>query len=302
MSLPEVTIYTDGACSPNPGTGGWGAVVLSEGRLKKEISGCEEETTNNRMELTAALRGLQALSRSHRVTVVTDSTYVKNGISSWIHDWRRRGWRTADNRPVKNRDLWQSLAEEIKRHELTWRWVKGHANDQWNNRVDALAVTARKRNDRIAPTTTAAESTDNRIRLYSGITYASSRRGGSWAVLLAYRQHVKVIGGVETCGSANQLHLRSAIEGLSALKRYLPVTVYTTSCYLRDGVDRWLAGWLRRNWSTHDGQPVCNQTLWQQLALYIERYEVEVQVVQRKGGFCLMQEAKELARQWQDTI
>ncbi len=302
MTLSEVVIYTDGACSPNPGTGGWGAVLLKGDRLLKEMSGREEDTTNNRMELTAALRGLQVLEESHRVTVVTDSAYVKNGISSWIHGWRRRGWLTADRQPVKNRDLWEALAEEIKRHRLTWKWVKGHSLDQWNERADALAVAARKQTTSEPARVSAAGCDENCIRIYSGITYAPSRQLGSWALLLSFRQHVKMMGGVEQGSSANQLHLRAAIEGISALKRPLPVILYTTSGYLRDGISRWLAGWLEREWSTHEGNSVRHQALWQQLASLLDQYEVDVRVVSRKEGFCLMQEAKELAREWQGGL
>lgn len=299
MSLPEVVIYTDGACSPNPGTGGWGAVLLNGGRLEKEISGRDEETTNNRMELTAALRGLQELTESHQVTVVTDSAYVKNGISSWIHGWQRRGWLTADKQPVKNRDLWEALAEEIKRHQLTWRWVKGHSLDPWNERADALAVAARK-HAAIDPVVVPATGCDeNCVRIFSGITFAPSRRLGSYAIVLAYRRHVKVLGGAEQGDSANQFHLRAAIESLSTLKRPLPVILYTTSGYLRDGISSWLVGWLERGWATREGKEVRHQALWQQLASLLDRYEVEVRVVSRKDGFCLMQEAKELAREWQ---
>ena len=111
MALPEVTMYTDGACSPNPGMGGWGAILLYQDRIQQEISGHEKETTNNRMELTAALRGLQMLKEPHHVTLVTDSTYLKNGITSWIHGWQCRGWLTADKQPVKNRDLWEAAGK-----------------------------------------------------------------------------------------------------------------------------------------------------------------------------------------------
>jgi ribonuclease HI len=131
-------IYTDGACSGNPGPGGWGAILMS-GRHRKELSGGERLTTNNRMELMAAISALEALKKPSVVELHTDSQYVKNGIESWIHNWRRNGWRTADRKPVKNAELWQRLDEARRRHEIDWRWVKGHAGHQHNERADELA-------------------------------------------------------------------------------------------------------------------------------------------------------------------
>ena len=133
-----VTIHTDGACRGNPGPGGWG-VVLRSGAHMKELSGAEPETTNNRMELTAAIRALQALRRPCRVTLVTDSEYLRKGITEWLDAWKRRGWRTASRKPVKNSELWQSLEEAAQRHDVTWRWVKAHAGNPDNERADALA-------------------------------------------------------------------------------------------------------------------------------------------------------------------
>ena len=135
---PQVVIYTDGACSGNPGPGGWGAVMLS-GENRKEICGGEPGTTNNRMELMAAIQALEALKKPCKVELHTDSTYVMKGISEWIHSWKRRGWRTADGKPVKNDDLWRRLDEARSRHDVSWRWVKGHAGHELNERADELA-------------------------------------------------------------------------------------------------------------------------------------------------------------------
>ena len=135
---PAVVIYTDGACSGNPGPGGWGAILIS-GRHRKEISGGEEMTTNNRMELAAAIGALEALKRPSRVELHTDSVYVKNGITSWIIGWKRNGWKTADRNPVRNADLWQRLDAARTSHDVSWRWVKGHAGEVENERADELA-------------------------------------------------------------------------------------------------------------------------------------------------------------------
>jgi ribonuclease HI len=133
-----VEIFTDGACSGNPGPGGWGAILRFRG-VEKELSGGETPTTNNRMELMAAIEGLKALKRASQVRVWTDSVYVRDGITKWIHGWKRSGWKTADKKPVKNVDLWQALLEAAKPHDVEWRWIKGHAGHPENERADALA-------------------------------------------------------------------------------------------------------------------------------------------------------------------
>jgi ribonuclease HI len=136
--MAAVTIYSDGACRGNPGPGGWGAVLLA-GAHEKELRGSEPMTTNNRMELTAAIRGLAALNRPCDVILYTDSQYVRKGITEWLSQWKARDWRTADKKPVKNVDLWQALEREIERHHIEWHWVKGHAGVPGNERADRLA-------------------------------------------------------------------------------------------------------------------------------------------------------------------
>jgi ribonuclease HI len=133
-----VEIYTDGACSGNPGPGGWG-VLLRYGAKEKELFGGEKDTTNNRMELTAVIRALEALTRPVKVRLHTDSTYVMQGITRWIHGWKKNGWKTSSKEPVKNADLWQELESATMRHTIEWRWVKGHAGHDGNERADALA-------------------------------------------------------------------------------------------------------------------------------------------------------------------
>ncbi len=137
MNKP-VELFTDGACKGNPGPGGWG-VLLRYGDAEKELWGGELETTNNRMELMAVICGLEALKRPSRVIVTTDSQYVKNGITQWIHNWKRNGWKTSAKKPVKNADLWQRLDEAAARHDIEWQWVRGHTGHAENERADALA-------------------------------------------------------------------------------------------------------------------------------------------------------------------
>jgi len=139
MSSNEpVEVFTDGACRGNPGPGGWGAILRAKGK-EKELWGGEAATTNNRMELTAVIRALEALTRPSRVNLYTDSQYVQKGISEWIHSWKRRGWKTADKNPVKNEDLWRRLDELAAQHEVEWHWVRGHSGHPENERADELA-------------------------------------------------------------------------------------------------------------------------------------------------------------------
>src|SRR5215217_428485 len=151
-----VTIHTDGACSGNPGPGGWGA-ILEYGGHTKELKGGEALTTNNKMELTAAIEALNALKRPCNVEIHTDSQYVKNGVQSWMHGWKKNGWKTADKKPVKNLELWQALDEATKRHNIEWKWVKGHAGHELNERADQLAnkgmapFKPKRRDDRLMP-------------------------------------------------------------------------------------------------------------------------------------------------------
>ena len=141
--MTDLTAYTDGACSGNPGPGGWGVLLVATNGDKvlkeRELNGGEPETTNNRMELLAAIEALEALSRPSALTIVTDSAYVKNGVTSWIHGWKRNGWRTSSKKAVKNEDLWRRLDEAQARHDVTWEWVKGHAGHPENERADELA-------------------------------------------------------------------------------------------------------------------------------------------------------------------
>jgi len=142
---PHVHIFTDGACKGNPGPGGWGALIrMGDGQTarEKELSGSENPSTNNRMELMGAIKALEALTKPCRVTLTTDSNYVKDGITKWIHGWQRNGWRTADKKPVKNVELWQALLAATARHEIEWHWVKGHNGHPDNERVDKLASDA----------------------------------------------------------------------------------------------------------------------------------------------------------------
>src|SRR5262245_43583393 len=176
LSLPEVTIYTDGGADPNPGTGGWAAILIDAATGKaREISGGEPHATNNRMELTAAIRALEALKRRCRVHLFTDSLYLRKGITEWLPGWTARGWRRKAGE-LQNEDLWRRLAEMVESHEVHWDWVRGHAGNQWNERADELATQEirKRRGGRIAAPASAAE-------VYLRVSCAGGR--GGWAAL-----------------------------------------------------------------------------------------------------------------------
>ena len=143
MTDKKITLYTDGACSGNPGPGGWGAILAWNGH-EKELSGGEMDTTNNRMEMMAVIEGLNAIKKSSEVELYTDSKYVMDGVNEWLEGWKARGWKTAAKKPVKNQDLWERIDEVVQRHMIRWHWVKGHSGNEMNERVDQLAVMARE--------------------------------------------------------------------------------------------------------------------------------------------------------------
>ena len=140
----KYTIYTDGACSGNPGPGGWGAVIFDNDNKQKNISGSEENTTNNRMELSAAIMALEEVSTNSEITIYTDSAYVKNGITEWVLKWKENGWKNSNKEPVKNKDLWEKLVNLCEQNTINWKWVKGHASNKYNNLADELATKAIK--------------------------------------------------------------------------------------------------------------------------------------------------------------
>lgn len=291
MTLPFVEIYTDGSCSPNPGPGGWGVVIIPGKGKKRELSGKASGTTNNRMELQAALEALKSLPGPCAVELYTDSRYVQNGITSWIDKWRRRNWLTSQKKDVKNRDLWESLDKEMKQHQVRWFWVKGHADNRHNERADELAVKARGRE--VLPL---ADQTA--VHIFLAITWRQKAQLGSWAAVLRYQNYFKAIGGAVEDSSANRIHIQSAITALQSLKRKIPVHLYTSSGYLKEGASNWLQGWRRNQWQTRDGKVVSNKEEWQELSCILHQVSVKFHVIDKEMPPCQSQEAKELAREW----
>jgi ribonuclease HI len=265
--LPQVTIYTDGGCRPNPGPGGWGAILLREKSDPEELSGAEARATNNRMELQAAIEALRRLDRPHRVHLVTDSEYLRKGVTKWMTTWRRTGWKTASKKDVANRDLWEALSEEIERHRVDWRWVRGHTGDRWNERADELASAA-------VPRSPLPVEDPEAVHLFTAVAHSGKQDAGAWAVLLSFRGEERILSGRTEGASANRMHITSAGIGLSELKRSVKVHLYTASDYLKDGATAWIKGWRARGWTTRDGTPVANRELWQRLATLIDRHDV----------------------------
>ncbi len=302
-STSELVIYTDGACSPNPGPGGWGAVIIRDGAIVSELSGSEERSTNNRMELTAAVEVLRSIKETARIDLYTDSVYLKSGITDWINKWQLNDWRTADRKEVKNSDLWRQLLEQIERHQVQFHWIKGHGVDPHNIRADELAVAARKSEGAAArPGSSSSSLFADRIHLFTGVTCKHATRVGGWSVILNWRSHVKILG--EGCQgmSANQLYLVAVINGLASLKKELPVDVHTHSGYLHDGAAIWLSGWKNRKWRTREGDEVSNKELWLQLDALLSRYEVTFYLEDKTEPYCFLQEAKELAREFEQEF
>lgn len=270
-------------------------LIFANGNRVVELSGNEEQTTNNRMELTAALKALQSLDQPSDVEIVTDSKYLQRGVVEWYEKWRSNGWRTMDGRVVKNCDLWQAFAWELKRHRIHWSWTKGHCNDHYNEQADRLAGEARKTLREVN-----AALDPQGVHLYLGVTWKNSSRSGAWAMILNYGNSFKVIGDYLKDTTANSLYLDGVISGINSLTRILPVYVHTRSGYLRDGLELWLDRWQRNNWCTRDDRQVSNAKQWQKLASLKEKYPIRTVMSGDEHPLCLLQEAKELAREYED--
>jgi len=290
-SQPQVTVYTDGGCKPNPGPGGWGAVLLyGEGKKKrkKELKGAEEEATNNRMELRAAIEALKYLDEGHEVSLTTDSQYLRKGVTEWMAGWQRKGWMTASGSAVKNRDLWQELQIEIERHKITWKWTRGHSGNRYNERADQLASS-------MLPGETLSIDDNEAVHLFTAAAYSGKAKAGAWAVVMRYQEHRKSFSGRITDTTANRMHIVAALQGFEQLKRPVRVHLYTVSDYLRDGATKWIKAWRSRGWQTKEGKPVSHKDLWQELDALNRKYEAEWHVVPRDDLPEDLEEAKSLA-------
>lgn len=263
MSDP-IIIYTDGGASPNPGPGGWAAVLIT-GNHEKEIMGNAPHTTNNRMELTAATRALEALTRPCNVELYTDSEYLKNGITKWITNWLAKGRLEPGENQVANADLWLALYPLTQWHTVNWHWVKGHAGNELNERVDKLVHKAR------LPLMPTIDETADITTLY--VKSSCSKGFGGWAAVIEANDDTTQFSGNAMQTTSNRMELLAAIEGLSHLTPGVPIRIITQSDYLHQGATSWIHGWKQRQWKKRDGEPVSNADLWQQLDTMLATYK-----------------------------
>jgi ribonuclease HI len=300
---PQVEVYTDGGCDPNPGPGGWGAVVRW-GDREWVLSGNDPDTTNNRMELhaaAAALALLEGLLGRCQVDLHTDSEYLRQGITEWIEDWVGNGWRTSDKQPVKNQDLWRVLHRLVQAHDVTWHWLKGHAGHPLNERADRLATDARRALQRFhrGPPARDAPPRTGDDRPTVEIYVKASRRGaegrGGWGAVLRTGEHTKTLSGGASSTTANAMLIRGATEALRALTKPCRVALYSDANYLIHGASRWVKGWQARGWQTRDGKPVANRAEWEALVEVAARHHVTWSLAQGDAAQADLALAAELA-------
>jgi len=263
-----VVIYTDGGADPNPGIGGR-AALFRYGDKEKVLTGNHPKTTNNRMELQAAIEALRALRRPCDVEFHTDSQYVRRGITEGVEKWAAAGWKTKSGRPIPNADLWQELRVLANRHTINWHWVQGHSGDPANERVDQLARQAR------LEITPRVDLSMDALRLYLRASCKGNPGPGVWAVKLESRGEWSGYSGGERATTNNRMELMAAIEGLRLISTGDRVQVFTTSDYLYQGATRWVQGWIAGGWHKKDGQPVANADLWRVLVELSSQRQVE---------------------------
>lgn len=307
----HVEIYTDGGCDPNPGHGGWAAVLVF-GVRTKELSGAEPATTNNRMELTAAIEALGALRRPCEVVLHTDSQYLRRGITEWLPAWRARGWRKANGSPVENQDLWAALAEQEEHHQVEWRWVKGHRGNPLNERADQLATQARRRMlageaaPRRDPPPAERDARRRRqaaelpqVDIHARACVLGVPGPGGYAALVSGGPEDgadRVVSGRWPLTTSNAMELWAVVKGLQSLRLPSRVTVHTGSKYVREGATRWLASWERNGWRTRDGRPVRNREIWEELVRAVGDHDVTWAPLRRGAGAAHSDEAARVAR------
>ena len=282
MDTRAVIVYTDGGCDPNPGPGGWGAILcLPESEVV--LYGNASQTTNNRMELEAAVAALAYLGGRYercQVDLHTDSQYLRQGITAWIDGWFARGWRTKSGQPVKNQDLWRRLYHLTHALEVRWHWVKGHAGDPLNERVDRLASRARSQlidPERPPPAVSADQSAGSgktEVTLAIGVSCLGPKGPGGWAALVHNGRERKVLQGRAEQTTSNVLFLQAATAGLREIASPCTVAIYAPSMYLIQGASEWVHGWVQRGWRTKSGSPVKNRALWEALLQAAHKHRV----------------------------
>jgi ribonuclease HI len=273
----QVDIYSDGGCRPNPGPGGWGAVIRFPDH-QWFLSGNDPDTTNNRMELQAAITALRLLQAEFgRCTVDfhTDSEYLRQGITEWASRWQASGWKTTNGEPVSNQELWQELVGLAEVHQVRWHWLKGHAGHPDNERADRLASEARRAlRSGTAVRTGAEEPAETEVELAVKASYRPEEGSGGWGAVLRKGKTTRELSGRQASTSANALLLVGATEGLRALTRPCSITIHSDADYLIRGASQWVSGWISRGWRTKDGSPVANEGAWKALLQAAEPHQV----------------------------
>lgn len=286
----SIVVYTDGGARPNPGPGGWAAIVLDGGQ-RTELSGGEDETTNNRMELSAAIAALEHLPARSKVDLYTDSTYVRQGITSWLPGWVRNNWQRRQGGAVKNQDLWQRLARATSGHDVSWHWVKGHAGNELNERADELATEEiLKRTGGEGPVAAEPAATPE-TELRATVAVRCVGRNGRWMVRVEDGSREETLTGRSGQTSANRLALEAALELFSTLPPEPELLIVSGSDYLRQGATEWMNGWKQRDWHTSSGDAVKNADLWKRIDRELGRRTIHWSVLDKKSDV-----AKELKK------
>jgi len=253
----------------------------------KVLTGHEPRTTNNRMELQAVIAALNALKQPCRVALHTDSTYVQKGVTEYLDRWKAKGWQTADKKAVANQDLWQALDVAVRRHQIEWVWVKGHAGDPSNERVDRLAVS-------MIPRSALPFDDAQAIHIFTGVSCSGSI--GGWAAIIKHGDAMQTISGHEDETSANRLHLLAAQKGLEAAPVGSIIHLYTPSDYAAQGATQWIKNWAAQGWLTKDGQPVKHREVWQAIVTASQGRQVKWHSLKEEVRPAESQQAEELAR------
>ncbi|NLE99881.1 MAG: ribonuclease HI [Anaerolineales bacterium] len=262
----QVQVYTDGGCDPNPGPGGWAAIIRWE-QQEWVLSGNAPDTTNNRMELhaaAAALALLEGLLGPCQVELHTDSEYLRQGITTWVEGWATNGWRTTGRQPVKNQDLWRVLQRLTQVHQVAWHWLPGHTGHPLNERADQLATAARRALvGEPTPVPGVAEQPALTICVKAAALQPSQAAG--WGAVVRQGSHARPLSGASKLATANAMLLHGAAEALRAVETPSRITVCSDADYLIKGASQWLYGWQARGWKTKDGKLVANRAEWEAL-------------------------------------
>jgi ribonuclease HI len=259
-NLPQVTIYTDGACVPNPGPGGWSVILVFKNQtgdiIQKEYSGGEPSTTSIRMEMQAAINALRYLKQSCSVTLFSDSRYLVKGVNDWLSSWKARGWVLSNGSELKNADLWKELDSLLQNHQIEWCWIRGHADNPMNQKADALA-----RSQIAYPKLPSADDSG-----YHLFIRATCHKGiGGWGAVLRSNEKTLIFSGVEENTTPNKIEIHGVIEGLLQVPRNARVYIYTNNNYLYAAMVSDILRWKKQGWQTNQGVGIKNRDLWEQL-------------------------------------